>query len=143
MFGTTFRGATVIQSPAADDARRQITLSLRIAVVVPLLFLSLLVLAGFEVFALLVLAGISAYVVWASYWGVVAAMRAVTNLGEREAPEGFLGKFIMKFILEALGLLGMVVVPIMLGILYGTLGGGIREFLNYRRTANNPNLALK
>ncbi len=120
------------------------TQSLIAAAVVPfLLLIILLVLFEFDGIAFLAVAGISAYVAWASYWGIVAALRLATNIGEGKLPKGFLGELISKFITEGLGLLGMVLAPIALGILYGILGGGVREFLNYRRLANNPDLTLK
>lgn len=143
MFGTTFLGEKITESPASEDAKSHLIRSVTIAGIVAVLFLVLLTLAHVRVFVSMLLAGLLAYLAWASYWGIVAATNAVADLGEQKAPEGFLGEFMMHVAVEALALGGMVLLPIVLGILYGILGGGVYEFLKYRKIANNPNYTAK
>ena len=60
MFGTTFRGAEIIQSPAVDDAEQLVIRSFVIAAVIPLIGLVLLLLHGVGIARSLLLTGFSA-----------------------------------------------------------------------------------
>jgi hypothetical protein len=131
MFGTTFRGTQIIRSPATDDARRHIIRSSVLAAIVPLLLLVPLLWNGVAVRDTLLVLMISAYVAWASYWGIVGVASAFTDHGDRPG-----WKVATHLTAHHLGvyLLG---VPIVLGILYGVRGGCAYEFLKYRRVLKN------
>jgi hypothetical protein len=46
-------------------------------------------------------------------------------------------------IVEKSNLYGIILIPVALGMVYGTLGGGVYEFLKCRRIARHPDIAPK
>ena len=127
MFGTTFQEGQIVRSPEGDDARRYMVLSWVITGVALLLVLGLLFLNRVALYKSLLILTVSAYVAWASYWGVVR----VRNVWPDDTDS--IGATIAVHIAAyQLGLFGLAI-PIVLGILYGVPGGGIHEFLRQRK----------
>jgi len=137
MFGTTFEGARIVQSPAAENARQHVTRSWLLACAAPLIALAPLLWNRVSVLDSLALMCLSAYVAWATYWGTVGVSNFLMGQANRRGAEAA-----MHFAAHRLGTYALVVVPLTLGILYGTLGGGMREFLKHRRVVRNPGLAV-
>jgi len=138
MFGTTFHGDKIVLSPADLDARQLIIRSFIIAPVSFLLATGLLVLNEVGVVTSLALAGFFTYIAWTSYWGIVGIVR---GWKEPKCGEPIEDLDLRDTILQMLGLL--IVAPFVIGILYGLLGGGIREFLYYRRLAGKSAVPQK
>ena len=148
LFGTTFSGAQIIQSPASDNAKQLITRSFIIAMSVPSIVLVLLFLIGADVIGSLILISVSAYIAWASYWGIVGVFKFIE--GRRTAVKighffdhSFLEEMAKSFLTDpatGLGLVGMIVLPVVIGMVYGVLGGCVYEFMRCRRIAQNPAL---
>ena len=69
---------------------------------------------------------------------------AASDLAELDVPGTTTEKLLIavSIPLEELKMLG-IVGAILIGILYGSLGGGIKEFLYYRKVASNPALTRK
>ncbi len=138
MFGVTFRGAQIIRAPAADDARRRVIRSWVLACVVPLPLLALLSWAGVGLLTSVALATASAYITWASYWGIMGIARILVDAGDQPAMETAVLAAILR--LEPL----ILVAPIAaVGILYGMLGGGVYEFLRCREIIKHPELSSR
>ncbi len=135
MFGTTFQGSRVVQSPLSDNAKRHIFRSSILLGITPLIVLPVFLwnkLAALDSLALSVLA---AYVAWASYWGGVGIADLLADHGERRAARAAL-----HVAVHHLGIYGLVGLPLTLGIVYGTLGGGAYEFVKSRRIVRNLGL---
>ena len=138
IFGTTFQGAEIIQSPGSEAAKRHIFRSLATAGATPLLLCFPLVWTGLATQYLVLLLGLSAYVGWASYWGVVGIASYVADLdaGEVERTSVFsiylLASWLGPIVLAA---------PVVIGILYGALGGGVYEFMKRRKLAKAPGIS--
>jgi hypothetical protein len=135
IFGVTFRGAQIVQSPAADNAKRHVIRSSALGGIVSVLLLAALLWSGVSVSTSLLLAAISAYVAWASYWGTVGIARMLGNDGSRPGQE--MAEILMRLCLPLVGPLALIAI----GALYGTLGGGASEFLKCREIIGNPGLA--
>jgi hypothetical protein len=133
MFGTTFRGSTVICTPATEDAKPHFKRSLIAAALAPPLVL--LPFLG-TVLTLPITLGLvipAAYAGWAVYWGFVGIGNLLL-LEEGELSPGW--EKMIHGLIHALGEHPLVVAFI--AISYSALGGGIREFLKYRRIASDP-----
>jgi hypothetical protein len=139
MFGTTFRGAKIIQSPGSEDAKRHIIRSLAAAGATPLLLFFPLFWTGLATQYLVLLLGLSAYVAWASYWGAVGILSYVTDLQARDIPAA---RTAVGIDLAALWIGPIVLAaPVAIGILYGALGGGVHEFMKRRKLAKTPEIS--
>ena len=131
MFGTTFEGAEIVQSPAGENAKRHMMWSsAALAVVTPIVGIACFLSDVLPIYSV-ALAVIAGYCVWASYWGAVAVSRVLTadHRGTK------VGLHAMAHHLNIYGLIGL---PLTVGILYGTLGGGVYEFLKQRQLIRNP-----
>lgn len=84
IFGTTFQGAQIIQFPGSEDVKRHMFRSVAIAVAAPLLLFSPLAWTGLATQYLTILLALSAYVTWASYWGIVGMASYVADFDARE-----------------------------------------------------------
>jgi hypothetical protein len=94
-------------------------------------------------------AGMSVYVVWAWYWGFAALVNFLTGSDKRTE---FATDLTKEFSRLSPGVTGVdnlavfivvVALGILFGVIYGILGGGIREFFKYRRMARNPGLQME
>jgi hypothetical protein len=137
IFGTTFQGAQIIQSPGSEDAKRHVFRSLAAAGAAPLLLLFPLVWTGLATQYLVLLLGLSAYVAWASYWGIVGIANYVADLGTREVPDDRSTAFSIELFALWIGPI-LIAAPVVIGILYGALGGGVFEFMKRRKVARAP-----
>jgi hypothetical protein len=146
MFGTTFKGAQIIQSPASDNAKQLITRSFIVALAVPLNVLVLLFMSDADAVGSLILMAVSAYIAWASYWGIVGVFkfiegrRTAVRIGHFFERHSFLKEMAERFLTEKVGLGGMIVFPVVIGMVYGVLGGCVYEFMRCLRIAQNPAL---
>jgi hypothetical protein len=84
---------------------------------------------------ILIALGASAYGAWASYWGIVGLSGGLMDRGHSRGVRTSL-----RFLSHHYGLLGVVGLPLILGILYGVCGGGAYQFLQNRRLMKNPGL---
>jgi hypothetical protein len=131
MFGTTFRGSQLIRTPALDDAKPHFKRSFIAAVVAPPLTLLPFMPTAFTLPEALVLVILTAYAGWSIYWGFVGLGNQLMK--EREfspATERMIHGLGHK-LGEGLGEHPIVAAAIV--VAYGMLGGGIHEFLKYRR----------
>ena len=126
IFGTTFQGAQIIQSPGSEDAKRHIFRSLATAGATPLLLFFPLAWTGLATQYLVLLLGLSAYVAWASYWGIVGIVSYVADLDAREVQ----CSASFSFNCLALWIGPIVLAPVVIGILYGALGGRVYAWLS-------------
>jgi hypothetical protein len=146
MFGTTFQGAQIIESPASDNAKQHIARSFRAALAVPLIVLVLLFISEADIAGSLILMAVSAYIGWASYWGIVGVFkfiegrRTAVKIGYFFEAHSFVREIAERLLTEKVGLGGMIAIPIGMGIVYGVLGGCVYEFMRCRRIAQNPAL---
>jgi len=141
IFGTTFQGAQIIQSPGSEDDKRHIFRSLVTAGATPLLLSFPLFWTGLATHRLLLLLGLSAYVAWASYWGTVGIASYVADLEARDVP---VARAVLGIDLAA-HWIGPIVLaaPVAIGILYGALGGGVYEFMKRGKLAKAPEISSK
>src|SRR5580698_4342529 len=119
MFGTTFRGAKIVRSPASDNAKRHMTRSWTFTGAATLVALALVFWHRIALPGVALALGMSAYGAWASYWGVVGVSGAMLDPNRKRG-----NGIAFRFLSHQFGLLGVVGFPLLLGILYGTLGGG-------------------
>src|SRR6185369_5115390 len=82
LFGTTFRGAEMIRSPMMEQAKRHMRRSLALASVATIVALTVVFFSGTSVRDGLPRLLVSAYAVWASYWGIVGLTDALTDAGD-------------------------------------------------------------
>ena len=137
IFGTTFQGAQIIRSPKSEDDKRHMFRSLETAGATPLLLFFPLFWTGLATQYLVLLLGLSAYVAWASYWGIVGIASYVADLEARDVPAA--GIAVLGIDLAALWIGPMVLAALVaIGILYGALGGGVYEFMKRRKLAKTP-----
>ena len=141
IFGTTFQGAQIIQSPGSEDAKRHIFRSMATAGATPLLLFFPLFWTGLATQYLVVILGLSAYVAWASYWGISGILSYVADLQARDVP---VARTAIGIDLAALWIGPIVLAaPVVIGILYGALGGGVYEFMKRRKLAKAPEISSK
>jgi hypothetical protein len=81
--------------------------------------------------------GLSAYVAWASYWGIVGVASYVADLGAREVPDECNAASSIYLLALWAGPI-VLAAPVVIGVLYGALGGGAYEFTKYRKFAKGP-----
>ncbi len=149
IFGVALRGAEIVESPASEDAKRRLRTSWIFTAAGPLAILMLLVTNGVGWTFSLKFAGMSVYVVWAWYWGFIALMNFLTGSDKRveaatDLTTAFSGPAAVIFGIDSgIAFIAVVALGILLGVVYGTLGGGIREFLKYRSMARNPGLQME
>jgi hypothetical protein len=137
IFGTTFQGAQIIQSPGSEDDKRHIFRSLVTAGATPLLLFFPLFWTGLATHRLLLLLGLSAYVAWASYWGAVGIARYVADLEARDVPAASRAALGIDLVAFWIGPI-VLAAPVAIGILYGALGGGVYEFMKRRKLVQRP-----
>jgi hypothetical protein len=149
MFGTTFKGAQIIQSPASDNADQLITRSFELAVAVPLVVLILLLVSEADIVGSVILVAVSAYIAWACYWGIVGVFkfiggrRTAAKIGHFFERHSFLERMARSFLTDpanGLGPGGTVALTVVIGMAYGILGGCVYEFMRCRGVAQNPAL---
>jgi hypothetical protein len=88
---------------------------------------------------LVVILGLSAYVAWASYWGISGILSYVADLQARDVP---VARTAIGIDLAALWIGPIVLAaPVVIGILYGALGGGVYEFMKRRKLAKAPEIS--
>jgi len=138
MFGTRFEGSRIVHHPAMDDAKQHLGRSWSIALAATLIVTVFLLWNQTPVFIAFVLAGLAAYVAWASYWGIVGfggwTTNFIANYVKPEKPP------FMEELLWNLATDGVLVIPLFtatIGILYGVVGGGILVWLKHRRIVAN------
>ena len=85
LFGTEFRGDTVIQSPASEAAKRHLWRSSMLAAATPVLLLAPLYWNQVSPIYWIGILAASSYGAWATYWGVLGVGAALTDYGERRA----------------------------------------------------------
>jgi len=107
MFGTTFEGSRVVQSPLSDNARFHMVRSSILLGVAPVIVLPLLLWKKWAVLGSLTLSVLSAYLGWASYWGVVGVANFLVDHGERRA-----AKTARHVVVHHFGIYGAVGVPL-------------------------------
>jgi hypothetical protein len=146
MFGTTFAGTQIIESPASDNAKQVIARSFKVTLALSLAVLGLLFADGANIAGLLVLTALSAYIAWASYWGIAGVFKLIegrpiaVKIGEYFEAHPTLKEKTAEQLADKLGIVGIIAFPICIGIVYGVLGGCVYEFLRCRRIARNPEL---
>jgi len=129
MFGTTFQGAQVIRTPAAEDAKPHFKRSLIAAALAPPLVLLPLLPDNLTVHAAFLLVIPSTYAGWSIYWGFVGIGNLLLKDRSTVAESAIHG------LAESLGEHPYVLAVIL--ALYSLCGGGIYEFRKYRRIAAN------
>jgi len=135
MFGVAFQGSQLIQSPAGDNAKVHLRRSWIAAGAVALLALIGIWCWPLPAAAAVLLPGFAFYVGWACYWGFVGVADFLTDLAARDANRGFAWHAGIHLLVERMSVYGPPLAFATVGIAYGILGGGIREFLKYRRLA--------
>lgn len=143
MFGTTFEESRIVKSPASEDAKEHLTRSIVIAsIACGVLFVGMAVFSRKPAVAVEAAAG-SFYLAWASYWGILAVANGLAEITIRDLPNL---KALSEAIADKLFAKGggclLILLPIAVGIVFGTLGGGIYIFLKYREIARNPDASL-
>ncbi len=136
IFGTTLRGSQVIRSPEGDNAKRHIRRSLTAAGLIPAFVLILMLWSHVTRLGALILLSLSPYAGWAGYWGIVSVGNNLVSLEDSDSSLR-LKEGMLHFLIAHLGPLGFLIVFGTTGALYGILGGGIHEFLKYRRVVLN------
>ncbi|HEV2199542.1 MAG TPA: hypothetical protein VGR73_06960 [Bryobacteraceae bacterium] len=113
-----------------------------ITLAVSFIVLVLLFISEADIVGSLILMAVSVYIAWASYWGIVGVFkfiqgrRTAVKIGHFFERHSFLKGLAERFLTEGVGLGGMIVLP----VVYGVLGGGVYEFIRCRRIAQNPAL---
>jgi hypothetical protein len=136
MFGTTFRGPKIIRTPATEDAKPHFRRSLFAAAFAPPILLLPLLGSDLTIPAALALVVPAAYAGWAIYWGFVGIGNLMLREEEGEVSPGW--QKIIHAMLHGLGEHPAAIAVI--AVLYSACGGGIREFLKYRRIVSHPSL---
>ena len=132
LFGATFRGARLVSSPAAIEARSHLRRSLVAALATTGIVFAVLLWRGFAVPSVAGMSGAAVYAVCAIYWGMVGVSDRLPALAESPTANG------LFHIAAELNSFGALLLPVFGGALYGFFGGGIYEFLRYRRIAADP-----
>ena len=133
LFGTTFQGSRIVESPASQEAKRQFRRSMVLAAAAPLVLLAVLLLNGFALAHWILPLALSSYLAWGSYWGTVGVIRMFS---ERKV-----SRWAIELAARHASLYGLLL-PVLIGVLYGVLGGGVYEFQRARRIVKNPGLPL-
>jgi hypothetical protein len=107
----------------------------------PLLVLALLLFNGVDLRRSMLLASVALYAGWASYWGIAGTGGLLAGAADDEAGSRAV-KRAGTFVVRHAGIWGVVGVPILLGLVHGNLGGGVYEFLRFRRIARDPASAV-
>ena len=135
MFGTTFRGSQIIRTPVLDDAKPHFKRSFIAAAVAPPLTLLPFMPAPFTVPELLVLIILSSYAGWSIYWGFVGLGNQIMKERELSPATERMIQGLGRSLGRGLGKHPIVAAVLVVG--YSMLGGGIHEFLKYRRIVAN------
>jgi hypothetical protein len=96
MFGTTFRGAKIVRSPASDNAKRHMTRSWTFTGAATLVALALVFWHRIALPGVAPALGMSAYGAWASYWGVVGVSGAMLDPNRKRAMESHSDSFLIN-----------------------------------------------
>jgi hypothetical protein len=119
-----------------------------VALTVSLIVLVLLFISETDIPGSLILIAVSAYIAWASYWGIVGVFKFIEGrrtslkIGHFFEANPFLSEMAERLLTEGAGLVGMIAIPVGTGMVYGVLGGCIYEFRRCRRIAQNPALDI-
>jgi hypothetical protein len=136
IFGATFHGAEIVETPDSANAKLHMSRSLAVAAGAPPLVLLFAHLSGVSWTVSSVAAAIAIYVAWASYWGVLGVLELLAHEASGAADVA------IHFLFHHLHIHGFVL-PVLIGVVYGTLGGGVWEFSKHRRTMRNPASGLE
>jgi len=129
LFGATFRGTELMDSPAMANAREHMRRSIVVSAVAPVFAVAVLLLAGVSVRTALVCGAVAIYLAWSCYWGVVGLSdKAADDRWRNGMKEAWVDGGYVSTIFT-------VLFPWAVALVFGPFGGGIYFFLRYRKLA--------
>jgi hypothetical protein len=144
LFGTTFEDSRIVKSPASEDAKEHLARSTFVTAIASGVLFVGTALMSHKSMAAFELAAAFSYLVWASYWGILAVVNGLAEITIREMPnlKAWSKAIADKLFEHGAGFL-LILLPIAVGIVFGVLGGGTFVFLRYLKIAKHPEMPLR